>query len=176
MEAEFTAGHLPHLAAAGCVLNDIYREGGRPGIAQEGVRVTAAGGFDSDSWESTGISYSVRVSSPAPVQQLARLLAIVDDVTAIPRAAIRHAQRGRESRRLDCVRASQRQSRVVDHGEWSMLRSARAVARGTGSDCRAMCSSALVGLFGLARRDPVVGFPAAVWRGFRPRSCPWNLA
>ena len=26
VEADFTGGHLLHLAAAGCVLNDVYRE------------------------------------------------------------------------------------------------------------------------------------------------------
>ena len=32
VEADFTGGHLLHLAAAGCVLNDIYREAAALGI------------------------------------------------------------------------------------------------------------------------------------------------
>src|SRR5258708_3662579 len=32
VEADFTGGHLLHLAAAGCVLNDVYREAAVLGI------------------------------------------------------------------------------------------------------------------------------------------------
>jgi hypothetical protein len=46
VEADFTGGHLFHLAAAGCVLNDLYREAAALGIELKGVRVIAAGGFD----------------------------------------------------------------------------------------------------------------------------------
>src|ERR1700687_3572849 len=70
VEADFTGGHLLHLAAAGCVLNDVYREAAALGIDLKGVRVTAAGGFDTTAWQSTGISYSVKVSSDAPADQL----------------------------------------------------------------------------------------------------------
>jgi len=51
-----------------------------------GVRVTAAGGFDSATWQSTGIGYSVEVRSDAPADQLAHLLEAVDQVAEIPRA------------------------------------------------------------------------------------------
>jgi uncharacterized OsmC-like protein len=44
VEAGFTGGHLLHLAVAGCVLNDVYREAAALGIELAGVRVTAAGG------------------------------------------------------------------------------------------------------------------------------------
>ena len=54
VEAEFTGGHLLHLAAAGCVLNDLYREAATLGIELTGARVTAAGGFDTATWRSTG--------------------------------------------------------------------------------------------------------------------------
>jgi uncharacterized OsmC-like protein len=86
VEADFTGGHLLHLAAAGCVLNDLYREAAEQGIALNGARVTAAGGFDTATWQSTGIGYSVEVSSNAPADQLARLLEVVDQVAEIPRA------------------------------------------------------------------------------------------
>ncbi len=66
VEAELTGGHLLHLAAAGCVLNDLYREAATLGIELAGVRVTAAGGFDTATWQSTGIGYRVEVSSDAP--------------------------------------------------------------------------------------------------------------
>ncbi|HEY7015031.1 MAG TPA: OsmC family protein [Streptosporangiaceae bacterium] len=86
VEADFTGGHLLHLAAAGCVLNDVYREASALGIELNGVRVSAAGGFDTGTWASTGISYSVEVSSDAPADQVARLLETVDEVAEIPRA------------------------------------------------------------------------------------------
>jgi hypothetical protein len=59
VEADFTGGHLLHLAAAGCVLNDVYREAAALGIEVKGVRVCAAGGFDTATWKSMGVSYSV---------------------------------------------------------------------------------------------------------------------
>lgn len=84
VEADFTGGHLLHLAAAGCVLNDIYREAVALGLELNGVRVTAAGTFDTTTWRSAGIDYTVELSSDAPAGELARLLAIVDDVAEIP--------------------------------------------------------------------------------------------
>jgi len=86
VEAGFTGGHLLHLAAAGCVLNDVYREAAALGIELAGVRVTAAGGFDTETWQSTGIGYAVEVSSDAPAGQLTRLLEVVDQVAEIPQA------------------------------------------------------------------------------------------
>ena len=86
VQADFTGAHLLHLAAAGCVLNDVYREAAGLGLELNGVRVTAGGGFDPATWRSTGIDYSVEVSSDAPAGQLARLLDVVDQVAEIPRA------------------------------------------------------------------------------------------
>jgi hypothetical protein len=54
VEAAFSGAHRLHLAAVGCVLNDIYREAAILGIQVDGVRVTAAGGFDTETWTSTG--------------------------------------------------------------------------------------------------------------------------
>jgi uncharacterized OsmC-like protein len=84
VEADFTGAHLLHLAAAGCVLNDLYREAAALGIGLHGARVTAAGGFDPATWQSTGISYSVEVSSDASAAQLGQLLEAVDRVAEIP--------------------------------------------------------------------------------------------
>jgi uncharacterized OsmC-like protein len=86
VEADFTGGHVLHLAVASCVLNDVYREAAALGIDVTGVRVTAAGGFDTATWRSTGIDYSVEVSSDAPADRLAHLLALVDQVAEIPQA------------------------------------------------------------------------------------------
>jgi hypothetical protein len=85
VQAEFTGAHLVHLAVAGCVLNDLYREAAGLGVQLDGVRVCAAGDFDGD-WHSTGIDYTVELDSPADPAQLAGLLAIVDMAAEIPRA------------------------------------------------------------------------------------------
>ena len=74
-----------HLSVAMCVLNDTFREATRLGIPVTGVLVDADGAFD-DSWHSTGISYSVRLDTPAPPGDRAALLAAVDEVAEIPRA------------------------------------------------------------------------------------------
>jgi hypothetical protein len=89
VEAQFTGAHLLHLAAAGCVLNDMYREAERLQIVLSGVRVRAAGGFDSEAWSSTGIEYDVEVDSDAAPDELEQLVACVDEIAEIPRA-IRH--------------------------------------------------------------------------------------
>ena len=86
VETEFSGAHLLHLATAGCVLNDVYREAQRLGVTIDGVRVTASGGFDNRSWRSTGISYRVDVDSPEPLATLERMLNAVDAVAEIPKA------------------------------------------------------------------------------------------
>lgn len=85
VESDFTGAHLLHLSAAACVLNDLYREAASRGVRLDGVRVTARGGFDTD-WQSTGITYGVELASTASADELAGLLATVDDVAEIPRA------------------------------------------------------------------------------------------
>lgn len=86
VDAPFTGAHLFHLAAAGCVLNDLYREAVGLGIELDGVRVRARGGFDTSTWTSTGIVYDVAVESTAADDRIAALIAQVDDVAEIPKA------------------------------------------------------------------------------------------
>jgi uncharacterized OsmC-like protein len=86
VEAAFTGAHLLHLAAAGCVLNDVYREAERLGLPVQGVRVTASGGFNGETWQSTGIVYAVEVDAECSRQDLDDLLAAVDAVAEIPKA------------------------------------------------------------------------------------------
>ena len=61
------AGTLLHLAVAGCVLNDLYREAAALGIELHGARVTTGRRVRSRDLAApnTGISYSVEVSSGA---------------------------------------------------------------------------------------------------------------
>jgi uncharacterized OsmC-like protein len=84
--ADFTGAHLFHLAAAGCVLNDVHREAQKLDIAVRGVRVQATGGYDPDSWQSTGIEYTVNIDTPASPEAIQHLLEVVDSVAEIPRA------------------------------------------------------------------------------------------
>jgi hypothetical protein len=86
VETSFTGAHLLHLAAAGCVLNDVFREAERLGVIVYGVRVTASGGFNTETWESTGIGYVVDVDSPASAGELDALLEAVDSVAEIPKS------------------------------------------------------------------------------------------
>ena len=86
MDADFTGAHLLHLAAAGCVLNDCYREADRLGLVLLGARVSASGGFDSETWQSTGISYAVEVDTAAAPAEVDEFLRAVDAVAEIPKS------------------------------------------------------------------------------------------
>jgi uncharacterized OsmC-like protein len=86
VETDFTGAHLLHLATAGCVLNDVYREAAGRDLPLTGVRVTASGGFDPDTWASTGITYRVTIDAALAADDLDALLAAVDAVAEIPRA------------------------------------------------------------------------------------------
>lgn len=80
IEAEFTGAHLYLLAAAGCVLNDVYREAELLGITVDGARVRAVGAFDGTTWVSTGVVYEVNIASNAREDELTKLLDVVDEV------------------------------------------------------------------------------------------------
>src|SRR5262249_44168699 len=86
VEADFSGAHLLHLAAAGCVLNDVYREAAAWGFDLKGVGGPGGGGFDSAPCQSTDIDYWVELSSDPPADQLAHLLQVVDQVAEIPQA------------------------------------------------------------------------------------------
>ena len=85
VEALFTGAHLLHLAAAGCVLNDLYREAADLAVELHGAQVRAEGGFD-EAWSSTGIRYAIELDSPADPAAVAALLARVDAVAEVPKA------------------------------------------------------------------------------------------
>lgn len=74
-----------HVAVALCVLNDLFREGDALGVPVRGARVSARGEFDTESWVSTGVTYSVEVDSTAPAEAVAELVERVDEVAEIPR-------------------------------------------------------------------------------------------
>ena len=86
VDGDFTGGHLLHLAAAGCVLNDLYREADAFEVTISGARVTARGGFDPQTWASTGITYDVELDAEGDADATQRLIEHVDAVAEIPKA------------------------------------------------------------------------------------------
>jgi uncharacterized OsmC-like protein len=74
-----------HVAVALCVLNDIFREGEALGVPVQGVRVAARGVFDTESWVSTGITYTVEVDSTASAETVAKVVARAEEIAEIPR-------------------------------------------------------------------------------------------
>jgi hypothetical protein len=85
VEGAGTGAHVLHTSVALCVLNDLYREADRLGLALDGVAVAAEGGFGPD-WSSTGIRYDVELDSGLSDAERLALLTLVDEVAEIPRA------------------------------------------------------------------------------------------
>ena len=80
----FNGGELLHLAVAGCISNDLFREAAERGIVLTRVLVTAEGQFGGDPAVSTGISYSVEVAGDATDDALRDLVRLVDEIAEIP--------------------------------------------------------------------------------------------
>ena len=76
-------GELLMLALATCYGNDLYREAARLGIPLRGVEVLAEADFEGVGVAATNIRYRARVDSPAPVEDIQRLLAETDAVAEI---------------------------------------------------------------------------------------------
>jgi hypothetical protein len=85
VEAAPNGAAVLHVAVALCVLNDVFRESDAFAVPVHGVRVSARGELDVDSWRSNGITYAVEVDSPASEDEVAKLVAHVDEVAEIPR-------------------------------------------------------------------------------------------
>ncbi|HVP61799.1 MAG TPA: OsmC family protein [Myxococcaceae bacterium] len=80
----FNGGELLHLAVAGCVSNDLFREARALGLRLTRVAVTARGEFAGSPPVSGGIGYSVEVWGDAPTAALRELVARVDRIAEIP--------------------------------------------------------------------------------------------
>jgi putative redox protein len=80
----FNGGQLLHLAVAGCVSNDLFREAAKRGITLTRVVVTADGDYGGQPATSTGISYSAEVAGQAPEADLLALVNHVDVIAEIP--------------------------------------------------------------------------------------------
>jgi putative redox protein len=80
----FSGGELLHLAVAGCVSNDLFREAASRGITLERVVVRVDGGFAGEPARSTGISYDVEISGAAENAALRALVQHVEEIAEIP--------------------------------------------------------------------------------------------
>jgi len=80
----FNGGELLHLAIAGCVSNDLFREARVLGLRLTRVAITAQGEFSGSPQTSAGIGYSVEVWGDAPAAALRELVARVDAIAEIP--------------------------------------------------------------------------------------------
>jgi putative redox protein len=80
----FNGGQLLHLAVAGCVSNDLFREASRRGIELTRVVITADGEYTGNPAVSAGISYSVEIEGQAPEEDLRSLVRHVDEIAEIP--------------------------------------------------------------------------------------------
>jgi putative redox protein len=80
----FSGGQLLHLAVAGCISNDLFREASRLGITLSRVQVVVDGEFDGDPAVSSGIRYQVSVDGDRPRAELDHLVALVDRIAEIP--------------------------------------------------------------------------------------------
>jgi putative redox protein len=80
----FNGGELLHLAVAGCISNDLFREARAAGIALRRVRVSARGDFAGSPGTSSGIEYEVEVDGDAQRERLEALVAHVDAIAEIP--------------------------------------------------------------------------------------------
>lgn len=81
---EFTGGHLLHLAVAGCVYNDLFREAAKRGITVTRASVSADGGFGGEPCVSTGIGYRLRVEGDASEEELRELVGYVEAIAEVP--------------------------------------------------------------------------------------------
>lgn len=80
----FNGAELLHLAVAGCVSNDLFREADARGIVLTRVVVTAEGDFSGEPAVSSGISYTVEVHGDAGDDDLRDLVRVVDRIAEIP--------------------------------------------------------------------------------------------
>ena len=80
----FNGGQLLHLAVAGCISNDLFREAALRGIELTRVVVKVDGSYDGEPAVSTGIMYTVEVEGDATEKDLQSLVDHVDAIAEIP--------------------------------------------------------------------------------------------
>lgn len=81
----FTGAHLLHLAVAGCVHNTVYQEATDMEMPLAGVRVSAFGGFNLQTWSAHIVEYEVDLDTDAETDLQELLLRRVDQKSVIAR-------------------------------------------------------------------------------------------
>jgi uncharacterized OsmC-like protein len=76
-------GELLFTAIATCYCNDIYREAARRNIEVRSIQVAVDGEFGNEGEPARTITYSVKIDSPAPQQQVSDLILFVDRIAEI---------------------------------------------------------------------------------------------
>lgn len=76
-------GEFLMLALATCYCNDLYREAERLGIPIDGAEVEASAEFNGVGLAATNVRYRARVHSPAPAEEIERLLRETDAVAEV---------------------------------------------------------------------------------------------
>ena len=76
-------GEFLMLALATCYCNDLYREASRLGIPIDGAEVEAFAEFPGIGLAARNIAYRAKVHSPAPAQDIERLLRETDAVAEV---------------------------------------------------------------------------------------------
>ena len=80
----FSGGQLLNLAVAGCVSNDLFREAARTGMALNRVTVRVRSDYAGSPAVSTPIEYEVEIDADASDEEVAALIAHVDEIAEIP--------------------------------------------------------------------------------------------
>ena len=80
----FSGGQLLNLAVAGCVSNDLFREAARTGMALNRVTVRVRSDYAGSPAVSTPIEYEVEIDADASDEEIADLIALVDEIAEIP--------------------------------------------------------------------------------------------
>lgn len=80
----FNGGQLLHLAVAGCISNDLFREARTRKLTLKKVVITVDGDFSGSPAVSAGIDYTVEVEGDATDAELADLVKYVDEIAEIP--------------------------------------------------------------------------------------------
>lgn len=81
--SSINGGEFLMLALATCYCNDLFREAARLGIPIHGAEVEASGEFPGIGLAASNISYRAKVDSPAPPEDVQRLLRETDAVAEV---------------------------------------------------------------------------------------------
>jgi uncharacterized OsmC-like protein len=81
--SSINGGEFLFLALATCYCNDLYREAAKMGIKVEAVEVEVDGDFGADGEPAHGVSYRVKVTSPASEGSVSALIRQADRMAEI---------------------------------------------------------------------------------------------